>query len=628
MKDIVVITPFTELFELSKKVVNENDYENIDVIYGDLSQGVIEAKKAVSAGAKIIISRGGTYSMIKREVNVPVVEIAVTSFDLLRGFVELKEYKGKIGLVGYGNVIWGCDLIAELLDLDIIKIEINREDNAEEVIKPYVDQGIKVFVGDTIGSRISSKFNCKSYVIKSGVDSLISAIKDAQRALLLSTKEREESEKFKAIVNFVHDGIISIDENEKITLINNKAKDMFKLNEASLGKNIKEVIPTTRLDKVLKNKVAELGKLQDVNGLKIATNRVPIVVDDKVKGVVATFNDITELQELENNLRIMLSNKGFVAKYNFSDIVYQSEIMKDTIEMAKRYAKYDSPILITGSTGVGKELFSQSIHNYSTRAKGPFVAINCAALPANLIESELFGYTEGAFTGAKKKGKPGLFEIAHKGTIFLDEISEIPIELQGRLLRILQEKEVMRIGDDKVLPVDVRIICGTNKDLRKLVSEGKFRKDLYYRINILPIYIPKLKERKEDIPKLAKYFLKKYSTKYNKSIKDISEDSLDYLTNYEYDGNVRELEAIIERASILTNTDKIEKKDIFIESENTNIYEKENLGKFQIEDHLTLDELNKEYIKYTLNKTNGSIKEASNLLGIDRTTIWRKLKGE
>jgi len=626
MKDIVIITPFIELFELAKKVVNENDYENIDVIFGDLSQGVIEAKKAVSSGAKIIISRGGTYSMIKREVNVPVVEIAVTSFDLLRGFVELKGYKDKIGLVGYQNVIWGSDLIGELLDLDIVKIEINREDKAEEVIKPYIDQGIKVFVGDTIGSRISNKFNCKSYVIKSGADSLISAIKDAQRALLLSKKEREESEKFKAIVDFVHDGIISIDENEKITLINNKAKEMFKLNETSLGKNIKEVIPTTRLDKVLKNREAELGKLQDVNGLKIATNRVPIVVDDKVKGVVATFNDITELQELENNLRIMLSNKGFVAKYNFSDIVHQSEIMKNTIEMAKRYAKYDSPILITGSTGVGKELFSQSIHNYSLRAKGPFVAINCAALPSNLIESELFGYTEGAFTGAKKKGKPGLFELAHKGTIFLDEISEIPIELQGRLLRVLQEKEVMRIGDDKVLPVDVRIVCGTNKDLRKLISEGKFRKDLYYRINILPLYIPNLKERKEDIPILAKYFLKKYSVKYNKSIKYISEDSLDYLTNYDYDGNVRELEAMIERASILTNTDKIEKNDILIETQSTNIYEKEDLEKFLVDDHLTLDELNKEYIKYILNKTNGSMKEASNLLGIDRTTIWRKLK--
>lgn len=226
----------------------------------------------------------------------------------------------------------------------------------------------------------------------------------------------------------------------------------------------------------------------------------------------------------------------------------------------------------------------------------------------------------------RKKGKPGLFELAHKGTIFLDEISEIPIELQGRLLRVLQEKEVMRIGDDKVLPVDVRIVCGTNKDLRKLISEGKFRKDLYYRINILPLYIPKLKERKEDIPILAKYFLKKYSEKYNKSIKYISEDSLDYLTNYDYDGNVRELEAMIERASILTNSDKIEKNDILIETENTGIHEKDDLEKFLADDHLTLDELNKEYIKYTLNKTNGSMKEASNLLGIDRTTIWRKLK--
>lgn len=269
---------------------------------------MIEAKKSVNEGAKIIISRGGTYSMIKMNVDIPVVEIAVTPFDLLRGFVELKGYKDKIGLVGYKNVIWGSDLISELLELDIIKIEINREEKAEEVIKPYIDQGIKVFVGDTIGSRVSNKLNCKSYVIKSGVDSLITAIKEAQRVLMLSKREQERSERFKAIVDFVHDGIISIDEDEKITLINNKAKDMFKLNDDVIGKKIRDVVPSTRLDIVLKERKAELGKLQEVNGLKIATNRVPIIVEAQAKGVVSTFNDVTELQELENSLRIILSN--------------------------------------------------------------------------------------------------------------------------------------------------------------------------------------------------------------------------------------------------------------------------------------------------------------------------------
>ncbi|TJX68827.1 PAS domain S-box protein [Soehngenia saccharolytica] len=626
MKDIVIIAPFMELYELANKVVEDKNYEDVEVIFGDLSQGVVEAKKAVKEGAKIIISRGGTYSMIKKEVDIPVVEIAVTSFDLLRGFIELKDYKGKIGLVGYGNVIWGSDLISELLNLDIVKIEINKEEKAEEVIKPYIDQGIRVFVGDTIGSRVSSKMNCKSYVIKTGIDSLISAIKDAQRVLMLSKAEQERNERFRAIVDFVHDGIISIDEDEKITLVNNKAKEMFKLEENVIGMKIKDVIPSTRLDQVLKNKTAELGKLQDVNGLKIATNRVPIIVDKKVKGVVATFNDVTELQELENNLRMMLSNKGFVAKYNFSDIVYQSEIMRNAIDIAKRYAKYDSPILITGSTGVGKELFSQSIHNFSVRNKGPFVAINCAALPANLIESELFGYVEGAFTGARKKGKPGLFELAHKGTIFLDEISELPIELQGRLLRILQEKEVMRIGDDKVLPVDVRIICGTNRNLKELVHDGKFRKDLYYRINILPLNIPDLKERRKDIVVLSKHFLEKYSKKYHKNIRFINDDCLNYLLDYDYQGNVRELEAMIERACILTDTDEIDLTHICVESTDKDLISEEKSDKFVVDEYLNLEELNKEYMKYVLSSKNGSVKEASKILGVDRTTIWRKLK--
>ena len=630
MNDIVVIAPFEELYRLSKKIIKENFFDNVDVLLGDMNRGLELAEEAIKEGAKIIVSRGGTYRLIKGSFNIPVVEIGITSFDLLRVFKNVKGYKGKIGAIGYGNVIRGCEIIGDILDLDLVKIEVDWDENVKEIVNPYIKMGIKIFIGDTIANRLKEIPNIKSYVIKSGEESVLAAINEARRALELMQAEKERAEQLKTITDFVHDGIISIDEKERIVLINNNAKALFNLDDSNIGDRVQDVVPNTRLHEVLRTGQAQIGELQDIGKAKITTNRIPIVVDGKIKGVVATFNDVTELQRLERNIRIKLSKKGFLAKYSFDDIIYSSDLMERTIKRAKMYSPYDSPILIMGRTGVGKELFAQSIHNYSDRSSRPFVAINCAALPPSLIESELFGYVEGAFTGANRKGKAGLFELAHSGTIFLDEISELPLKLQGRLLRVLQEKEVMRIGDDKVIPIDVRIICATNRDLMKLVKEGKFREDLYYRINILSLRIPSLNERKEDIETLAKFFLKKYAEKYNKRIEEIDEDLLAYLRQYDYRGNVRELEGIIERAVVLATGRKLGLSNIKLSHRNTPVEgDKAREDKiFLVHEDLSLEELNKSYIRHVLEQNNGSVSETARVLGISRSTIWRKLKDD
>ena len=630
MNDIVVIAPFEELYRLSKKIIKENFFDNVDVLLGDMNRGLELAEEAIKEGAKIIVSRGGTYRLIKGSFNIPVVEIGITSFDLLRVFKNVKGYKGKIGAIGYGNVIRGCEIIGDILDLDLVKIEVDWDENVKEIVNPYIKMGIKIFIGDTIANRLKEIPNIKSYVIKSGEESVLAAINEARRALELMQAEKERAEQLKTITDFVHDGIISIDEKERIVLINNTAKALFNLDDSNIGDRVQDVVPNTRLHEVVRTGQAQIGELQDIGKAKITTNRIPIVVDGKIKGVVATFNDVTELQRLERNIRIKLSKKGFLAKYSFDDIIYSSDLMERTIKRAKMYSPYDSPILIMGRTGVGKELFAQSIHNYSDRSSRPFVAINCAALPPSLIESELFGYVEGAFTGANRKGKAGLFELAHSGTIFLDEISELPLKLQGRLLRVLQEKEVMRIGDDKVIPIDVRIICATNRDLMKLVKEGKFREDLYYRINILSLRIPSLNERKEDIETLAKFFLKKYAEKYNKRIEEIDEDLLAYLRQYDYRGNVRELEGIIERAVVLATGRKLGLSNIKLSHRNTPVEgDKAREDKiFLVHEDLSLEELNKSYIRHVLEQNNGSVSETARVLGISRSTIWRKLKDD
>ena len=374
---------------------------------------------------------------------------------------------------------------------------------------------------------------------------------------------------------------------------------------------------------VLESGIEEIGEIQHIgSGNVLATNHVPMIIDSKVVGAVSSFQDITKIQEIEWKFREDLSKKGLVAKYKFDNIIHESLSMCEVVQHAKIFSKFDTAtVLIQGETGTGKELFAQSIHNESPRSNMPFVAINCAALPENLLESELFGYEEGAFTGAKKGGKMGLFELAHTGTIFLDEIGDMPISLQTRLLRIIQEKEVMRIGGNKVIPIDVRIIASTNCNLLAAVEDKKFRSDLYYRLKVLTLYIPPLCERKDDILTLANTFISKYSLELNKEINGLEEDAKDLLLHLEYKGNVRELKGIIERAIVICNGSNITLEDLGIH--NKYMHKSNNYCDFN---SLTMKEIELHVIKEVLSKCNNNINEAAKILDIDRTTIWRKKK--
>jgi len=267
-----------------------------------------------------------------------------------------------------------------------------------------------------------------------------------------------------------------------------------------------------------------------------------------VQEIVLVFKDVKKVRKLANRIT------GSRAIYTFDKIIGESEVIKNTIEYAKKISDSKSTVLILGESGTGKESFAQSIQNHSRRREESFVAINCGAIPKNLIESELFGYVEGSFTGAKKGGHPGKFEIADGGTIFLDEIGEMSLDLQTRLLRVIEEGIVRRIGGNDEIPINVRIIAATNKDLREEVKNGNFRTDLYYRLNVLPLKLPSLRERKEDIPLLIDYFMKRISKKLNKKEIEIPEEYMDYLLDYSWPGNIRELENLIE---LIINTEHL-----------------------------------------------------------------------
>lgn len=284
---------------------------------------------------------------------------------------------------------------------------------------------------------------------------------------------------------------------------------------------------------------------------EVLVEAAPIMVDDEMKGSVAVIHDLSEINrlivELDQAKQII---RNLEAKYTFEDIKGRNGGLLAAVEKAKMAAETPATIILRGESGTGKELFAHAIHNASTRKFNQFVRVNCAALSESLLESELFGYEEGAFTGAMKGGKIGLFERAHRGTIFMDEIGEISLSMQSKLLRVLQEKEVIRVGGTKSIPIDVRVLSATNVDLEKAVSEGSFRKDLYYRLNVFPIHIPSLRERKEDVPELVSFLIQRYNQEYGRNVSDISDEAMELIYGYDWPGNIRELENFVGRAMI------------------------------------------------------------------------------
>ncbi len=349
-----------------------------------------------------------------------------------------------------------------------------------------------------------------------------------------------------AILNSVEEGILATDAGGRVTSCNRGVSAILGLESGTvLGKRPEEFLPRTMLQdhRLLSEERRTLTDLATLNNKTIAVTRAPILKGKQSLGAVITLRDITLIKQLEARLHKRFVNEGHVAKYSLSDIIGVSPAIRQTTELARRIARSDAAVLIRGESGTGKELFAHAIHGLSERHKGPFVAVNFVALPETLLESEMFGYDEGAFTGARKGGKPGLFEEAHGGTIFLDEIGDAPLSLQAKILRVLEEKRIRRIGGTKNITVDVRIMAATNKDLGTLMRSGGFREDLFYRLNVLPLQIPPLRERKEDIPLLVHRFLLKRSRGDGLRV---SREAMGLLVAYGWPGNVRDLQNVIE----------------------------------------------------------------------------------
>ena len=629
-RKICAILPYKELYDIAKKCKNEY-FPEIEIKEGNIDGAIYGAQQAEKEGAEVIISRGGTSAIIRKNVNIPVVEIKVSYLDLLKTLYPFRDANKNLLVVGFKNAVYRCKAISDVLSINLKKIIIPYEadkydfsyiEKEAEQIKKEFD--IDAIIGDqTAVIKLGHLFHM-SCLITSGIDDMIEAIKEAENLLDAKHQEKEKSKRFQAVIDFISDGVMSTDENGILTVFNPTAEKIFDLKkEMAIGKHISDVIKKDFSSKIIEEaRIPELECIVKSPNGSIMINRIPIVVEEQIKGVVTTFKEISKIQGAEQKIRENMYTKGFATRYKFDDILTKDTTVKETIQMAKDYSKTDVTILIQGESGTGKEIFAQSIHANSNRANGPFIAVNCAALPPQLLESELFGYVEGSFTGASKTGKIGLFEMSHNGTVFLDEIGDLDKSLQSRFLRVLEEKQIMRIGSDKIIHINVRVIAATNRNLRDQVEKGNFRSDLYYRLNVLNIHAIPLRERKGDIEFLVNHFIRVNNKKYGFQVDKLSEDVIELLKAYSWPGNIRELRNAVERIVLTTRKEYIRLEDIKLIANEFKI----NIEK-KAEDTLdgTLKEVKNKIVAKVLKEEGYNKSKAAKRLGIDRSTIDRLL---
>ena len=585
---------------------------------GLLSAGVRKARTLVREGVEIIITRGGTAAAINdARLGLTVVEVPITGLDMIRALEEARHFGRRIAVIAFPSMIMGIDCLGPILDIDLRCYPIHSEFKAEATVTKAFRKGAEVFIGGVITVQAGKKHNRCCVMIRSGAEGIIQATLEAKRIAEARRLEKVKSTLFQAVLDYAYEGIISVDQDRQVVTFNPEAERITRIScKRAIGRKIQDTLPQLKLERLLTTGKDELGQVIDVGMVQILCNKVPIRVQGTTIGAVATFQDTGKIQQWEANIRKKIYAEEHTAVFTFADVIGSSRQIRHCVSVAEQFAAADSSILISGETGTGKEVFSQSIHNASKRGQQPFVAINCAALPAQILESELFGYVGGAFTGASQKGKPGLLEIAHGGTLLLDEIAEMDYSLQSKLLRVIQEKKVMRLGSDRIQHTDIRIIAATNKNLKELVATNRFRADLYYRLNVLRLHLPPLRERPEDIELYARTFLERHAAALHRRLK-FSRAAMEVLIRHPWPGNVRELQNTIERIVTVCRQDTVQTDMV-----------RQMMREDDVEEPFRTDfkATSTETIQKALVEARGKQKEAAKNLGISRSTLWRRMK--
>jgi propionate catabolism operon regulatory protein PrpR len=622
----------------------------LDKIYDDAVQG-IKALQA-STGVDAVVSAGSNGSFLRDHLDLPVVLVKPDGFDVLQGLARAAGRSRRIALVSYGAVPPEVQLFNERFELRLELRSYLGEAEAEACIEELAAQGIDTVVAPGLVVDLARA---------RGMDGLLlysqGAVREAMSAAIdIATVARQESarrEKLNTILAQLRDGVIAVDTEERVETVNPAMESFIGIPAAQLlGRRLSAVNEELSLASTLRTGAAEPEHVQQLNGRTAVVTRLPILEQGRQTGAVLICQDPVVIQRVDRSLRARSRRPTAHARYGLAHLVGESEALREVRRRAQRCARSDATVLVVGESGTGKELLAQGIHNASPRQSQPFVAINCAAFPEALLESELFGYVEGAFTGSSRGGKTGLFEAAHTGTIFLDEIGEMPLSLQTRLLRVLQEREVLRIGATVPTPVDLRVIAATHRDLASQVREGRFRQDLYYRLNILVVNLPPLRERHGDLPLLARHLAGKIALRLgDRRLADetLVQAIVEASRDYSWPGNIRELENLIERIMVFRDpggrglpvsppelmemapelfaADGTARLDTMRQESGceSGVGREEDLGDFALRSAAAA-EGERQRLLAALRECGGNRDQAASLLGISRTTLWRRMR--
>ena len=641
MVRIAIVIPYASMASLAQEVFQEHtaqmrlqqrdstDY-SLEIIVAPTTQELLPQMPDCDA----MIGRGATYlDLCRNAVSVPVIELIINGTDIVNMLLQLRQKYGSVpaAVLGTQNMILGVEKLARQLNVDVTPYCF--PENSVPEIRKCVEQaardGKKVVIGGSTGCRLAEEMGLTSMLISSGREAFWNAISEAKQQAKISIVEREKALSLQTMLDNAYEGLVAIDRNRQISFLNMAAIQILQLSqrEQYLGKPASTVFSTPTLNRIV-SAAENTDEIIEYKNTHLSVKTRSLTMHGAPVGRVVSLLNAAQIQTTEDQLRKKLHYKGHQAKYSFDHLITRSPRMLECIQEAKAYALTDSNIVVVGETGTGKELISQSIHAFSHRAENNFVALNCAALPENLLESELFGYVEGAFTGAAKGGKPGLFEIAHNGTIFLDEISEIPLGLQGRLLRVLQEREIMRLGDNRIIPINIRVIAATNKNLEDLVHAGKFRSDLYYRLYVLQLNLPALRERREDIPLLVQGFIRQFQAREGLTTPlELSEADFRLLQDRPWRGNIRELRNFCERLVVLyqPGTSVSDLLAHLLDTSCSPDPEPQVAIPLPGSSHARID-LPYETLRAVLQECRGNRTQAAAKLGISRGTLWRMLK--
>lgn len=632
MIHLLVIVPYPELMEKVCAILESPAYKKR--MYATIQLVTVGKVDQINPeGYDMIIARGYTVKSLSTMHSIPILPLPITSYDILRAIDDCQKKFSpapkKICLIGPADDFQPISSLGSLINVPIHVILNEDHTKIEEAVDQAVKAGCDAIVGGYSVMLAAAERGIPSVSIQTGDEALYTAFDEAIRINEMSRSHQLRNEMYSTVIQSSHEAILYVDENNEIVVENPPALSLTRQKQLK-SRKLQSVLPYMYPSycKVMENGEEIIGEIHRSGDQIITINYSPVHVSGKITGVLIFFQDITRVQKMEATIRKKLSEKGLQAKYHFENIIHRSDIMEQTIEKARSFAATTSNIMLLGESGTGKELFAQSIHNCSPRRNGPFVAINCAALPENLLESELFGYVQGAFTGTNKGGKVGLFEVAHGGTLFLDEISEVSINVQSKLLRVLQEREIRRIGDDKVISVDVRIICATNCNLKKLVEEGRFRQDLMYRLDVLRVFLPPLRQRGLDVLLIFQDMMQSYSHNYPLTVPELTPEAQSLMLSSPFYGNVRELRNIVERVSVLhTTSDPITAEEL-AQALSPEDIEIGSTPTRSSQGYSSVYSNDSEYQKIlqALRHCGGNQTKAARELGMDRSTLWRKLK--